>query len=299
MSVPGDRKHPSRTALVTGANQGLGLALVEGLAARLGPDDVVYLTGRDRERVHEAAAGIGGAVAQVRPSVMDVRDSPAIHAVAGAIRSEHGGIDIVFSNHYQRVQPSDEPGEVITNYVDTNNLGTTRVLRAFGPALRPGARLLVVASSLGTLAELPAHLHDRFEAPAGLDEIDAVITAWRDAVIAGRASDEGWPAFINIPSKVGQVAAVRALARSRRAQDQRNGTLIAAVCPGMIDTAASRPWFDTSGAQTPTQAAQALLDLALDPDPDPSFYGELIRLGEIVPWDKLGHRALGPSIVRA
>ena len=33
-------------ALVTGANQGLGFALVGGLAARLAPEDVVLLTGR-------------------------------------------------------------------------------------------------------------------------------------------------------------------------------------------------------------------------------------------------------------
>jgi carbonyl reductase 1 len=299
MSGPRDRKRGSRTALVTGANQGLGLALVEGLAVRLGADDVVYLTGRDRERVHQAAARIGDAVAEVRPRVMDVRDSAAIKSLANAIRAEHGAIDIVFSNHYQRVLPSDKPAEVIANYVDTNNLGTTRVLRAFAPTLRPGARLIVVASSLGTLAELPAQLHQRFDAAAGLDEVDAVITAWRDAVIADRAPSEGWPEFVNIPSKVGQVAAVRALARTRHAQDKRDGTLIAAVCPGMIDTGASRPWFATSGAQTPTQAAQALLDLALDPNPNPQFYGELIRFGEIVPWNAAGPRALAPEILRA
>jgi carbonyl reductase 1 len=36
-----------KVALVTGATQGLGLALVESLAARLESDDIVYLTGRD------------------------------------------------------------------------------------------------------------------------------------------------------------------------------------------------------------------------------------------------------------
>jgi hypothetical protein len=52
----------------------------------------------------------------------------------------------------------------------------------------------------------------------------------------------------------------------------------------MIDTAASRPWFDMSNAQTPAQAAVALLDLALDPALDPRFYGELIRFGRVIPW---------------
>src|SRR5271166_280958 len=36
----------ARVALVTGATQGLGLALVESLAARLESEDTVYLTGR-------------------------------------------------------------------------------------------------------------------------------------------------------------------------------------------------------------------------------------------------------------
>jgi len=36
-----------RIALVTGANQGIGYALVEELAARLAPSDLVLLTGRN------------------------------------------------------------------------------------------------------------------------------------------------------------------------------------------------------------------------------------------------------------
>src|SRR5437899_6794475 len=35
-----------RVAIVTGANQGWGFAVAEGLARRLEPGDVVYLTGR-------------------------------------------------------------------------------------------------------------------------------------------------------------------------------------------------------------------------------------------------------------
>lgn len=118
-----------------------------------------------------------------------------------------------------------------------------------------------------------------------LDEVDATMLAWRDAVLTGRAAQEGWPDWINIPSKLGQVAAVRVLARERRGIDCQHGTLVAAVCPGLIDTAASRPWFaDMSAAQSPEQAAVALLRLALDPEVDPRFYGELVQFGRVVPW---------------
>ena len=64
------------------------------------------------------------------------------------------------------------------------------------------------------------------------------------------------------------------------------GTLIAALCPGLIDTDASRPWFaDMSQAQTPAQAAAWPVELALGETFDPAFYGELVQFGKILPWE--------------
>ena len=118
-----------------------------------------------------------------------------------------------------------------------------------------------------------------------LEDIDSTMLAWRDAVVEGRAAEEGWPEWINIPSKVGQVAAVRVRARERRATDAQDGTLVAAICPGLVDTDASRPWFeDMREAQTPARAAAAPLRLALDRAPDPSFYGELVQFAKVIPW---------------
>ena len=112
---------------------------------------------------------------------------------------------------------------------------------------------------------------------------------------AGRAAADGWPEWLNIPSKVAQVAAVRAVARERRDVDLADGTLIAAVCPGLIDTDASRPWFeDMSEAQTPDAAAEAMLELALAPSFDPRYHGELVRFGLVLPW----HGGVVASAVR-
>jgi carbonyl reductase 1 len=273
-----------RLAVVTGANQGLGFAVAEGLARRLDERDVVLLTGRDRGRVHEAAGRVREARASVHPDVLDVRDTAAVHAFADRLRAEHGGVDLVFSNAAARLAPNTPWAEIVGPFVDTNNLGTTRVLRALHPLLRRGGRMLVVASSFGTLYHLPEHLHARFAAHT-LDAVDEVMIDWRDAVLAGRAAREGWPEWINIPSKVGQVAAVRALARERAASRRDDATLVAAVCPGLVDTDASRPWFaDMSRAQTPRQAAVALLDLALGRDVDRRVEGQLVRFGSVLPW---------------
>ena len=285
VSVSGIVVRMSRVAVVTGANQGLGFALTEGLVQRMAPGDIVYLTGRSGDRLRDAATRLTAPVAGVDTHVLDVRDGAAVAAFADELRDRHGGVDIVFSNAAARLTPETPWSELIEPFVDTNNLGTTRMLRAFSPILRPGGRLLVVASDFGTLNNLPASLHDRFDTDTmSLDDVDATVLAWRDAVLARTAGAEGWPDWINIPSKVGQVAAVRVLARDRREADKRTGTLIAAVCPGLIDTAASRPWFDDMrSAQTPAQAAIDPLRLALNPV-SLDTYGELVQFGRVRPW---------------
>ncbi len=163
-----------------------------------------------------------------------------------------------------------------------------RILRAFAPRLRPGGRLIIVASALGTLDKLSERGAQRFAAAAeqDLDAVDRLVADWQAAVHFGTAEDEGFGTWLNIPSKVAQVAAVRAVARRRRDADLAQNKLIMALCPGLIDTDASRPWFeDMSNAQTPAQAAAWPLELVLGDAFDPAFYGQLLQFGKVLPWE--------------
>jgi carbonyl reductase 1 len=248
--------------------------------------DRVLLTGRNPDRVAAAAAAVaeGPAVARVEGRVLDVRDGDAIAALA----AELGEVDIVFSNATARMSPQADPVDEVDAVAETSNLATTSMLRAFAPRLRPGGRLIVVASALGTLDKLDDRIAGRFAQAAteNLDSIDALVADWRRAVHDGRAEDAGYGAWLNIPSKVAQVAAVRALARERRTRDLAENRLIASLCPGLIDTDASRPWFDDmSEAQTPAQAAAWPVELVLSPAFDPAFYGELVQFGKVLPWE--------------
>lgn len=284
-----------RIALVTGATQNLGRALVDGLAAGLGPDDLVLLTGRDAGRVaaSAAAANARSPKARVQGRVLDVRDAAAIAALAEELEA----VDIVFSNATARMAPGDDPADMVDVVADTSNRATTHVLRAFAPRMRPGGRLIVVANALGTLDKLDPRVRPLYAAAADadLDAVDRLVEQWRTAVLDGRAADKGFGTWLNIPSKVAQVVAVRALAGQRRASDLQHDVLLAALCPGLIDTPASRPWFeDMSQAQTPKAAARWPVELALSATTDPAVYGELVQLGRVVDWEcgmPVPHRA--------
>ncbi|MEU1949801.1 SDR family NAD(P)-dependent oxidoreductase, partial [Streptomyces sp. NPDC020125] len=252
----------SRIALVTGANQGLGRALAEGLAARMTPDDLVLLTGRSHRRVTDAAREVTrlpGNRARVEGRVLDVTDTDAIARLAEDLRARYGGVDVVVSNAVARLLPEESQAERADEFIDVANTATHAILRSFAPVLRPGGRLLVVASSLGTLGHLDPRLHHLFDG-ASLEQVEYAVESWRSAIHTRTAAEAGWPTWLNVPSKVAQVAAVRAVATERREHDLATGTLIASVCPGMVDTATSRPWFgDYSQAQSPAQAAGAVL----------------------------------------
>jgi NAD(P)-dependent dehydrogenase (short-subunit alcohol dehydrogenase family) len=235
--------------------------------------------------VEEAARDIaaGPAVARVEGRVLDVRDGDAI----GALATQLGEVDIVFSNATARMSPAADPVDEVDAVAATSNVATSRILRAFAPRLRPGGRLIIVASALGTLDNLDERITDRFaQAAESLDAVDALVADWRASVLAGRAERDGFGTWLNIPSKVAQVAAVRAVARERRAADLAANRLIMALCPGLIDTDASRPWFDDmSAAQSPAEAASWPVELALSASFDPAFYGELVQFGRVIPWE--------------
>lgn len=78
-----------RTALVTGAGQGIGAAVATALAAR---GAHVVATDRDAHGIDELAAAHRGAIT---PRVMDVTDHRAVTTVIGDVVRDHGSLDLL------------------------------------------------------------------------------------------------------------------------------------------------------------------------------------------------------------
>ncbi|CRZ16727.1 short-chain dehydrogenase/reductase SDR [Mycolicibacterium neworleansense] len=79
-----------KTALVTGGTSGIGLATARRLADE---GAYVFITGRDRARLDEAAASIGA-----RGIQSDIGKIEELDALAEAIGNHGQGLDVVFAN---------------------------------------------------------------------------------------------------------------------------------------------------------------------------------------------------------
>ncbi|HEY5399900.1 MAG TPA: hypothetical protein VIL16_31385 [Trebonia sp.] len=99
-----------------------------------------------------------------------------------------------------------------------------------------------------------------------LEDLEKLLAEYAALVEAGQDRASGWPSSINVVSKIGQVAAVRIMARDYQDEARRRGLLINAACPGLVETEASRPWFDDmSSAQSPDATAVDVAWLATRP----------------------------------
>jgi gluconate 5-dehydrogenase len=84
-----------KVALVTGAGQGIGLAIAEGLSEA---GAHVVLNGRDRGKLERARDALAAAGRKVSIAPFDVTDHLAVEAGVAAAEREVGGIDILVNN---------------------------------------------------------------------------------------------------------------------------------------------------------------------------------------------------------
>ena len=141
-----------RTALITGASRGLGLALARGLAARRWN---LIITARDPERLRLARNELAR-VTHVAALAGDVTDR--VHREALAVLAQgHAGLDAVVNNA-GALGPSPQPVlleypiEVLAHVFRANVLAPLGIVQALHDQLKPGARVINVTSDAARVA---------------------------------------------------------------------------------------------------------------------------------------------------
>ncbi|MFJ6838311.1 SDR family NAD(P)-dependent oxidoreductase [Streptomyces sp. NPDC091209] len=150
-------REPRRTALVTGANRGLGKEISRQLAA-LGMD--VLLTARDEELGRAAAAELEAEGAAVRCARLDVTEEKSIRSVAELVDRTFGRLDILVNNagvsglvRGERPPLDQVSVETLRSTLETNFVGAFALTQALLPALRRArGRVVNLTSALATFA---------------------------------------------------------------------------------------------------------------------------------------------------
>ncbi len=130
----------NKSVLITGANRGIGRALVDE-ALRRGAKQVYAAA---RSPFHHADK-------RVAPLVLDVTDTGQIAHAAGAIEN----LDVLINNAGIAIYDDLSQPEVIEQHMAVNVFGTLKVTRAFLPQLVRAKGAIVNNLSLAAIASLP------------------------------------------------------------------------------------------------------------------------------------------------
>ncbi|KAE8696295.1 NAD(P)-binding Rossmann-fold superfamily protein isoform 2 [Hibiscus syriacus] len=250
-------------AVVTGANKGIGFAVVKRFA-ELGLTAV--LTARDVERGKKAAEKLRDQGLQsVRFFPLDVTEADSIKTFVSWLQTTFGGLDILVNNAGVSFNEIHENSvEFADTVIQTNFQGPKQLTESLLPLFRlspSSSRILNISSRLGSInkvrnLEIKAILQNE---RLSEEEIQGVVNTFVQDVKEGRWRSQGWPEIWTdySVSKLALNAYSRVLAKRFRGRRLS----VNCFCPGFTRTSLTRG----QGTHTPDAAAEFAVSLALLP----------------------------------
>ena len=266
----------TRVAAVTGANKGIGLAIVRQLALQYPKSSfnngplLIYLTARNEERGKAALESINydaqlkkakalrsqGGLTDIRYLPLDIDSQDSIKSFAATIKKEHpDGIDILVNNAGIAGQGFDI--NVVKTTLHCNYYGTLTATQLLLPQIREGGRLVNVASIGGKLAsKYSPNVKSRFLNTKTVEDATKLIEEFTSAVSNGTYKSD-WPQQAYSVSKAGVIAFTKVLGDEYEKKGSK--TCINSCCPGYVNTDMTKG----NGVKTPDEGAQTPAMLAL------------------------------------
>ena len=271
-------KTSRKVAVVTGANKGVGLAIVKKLCKDFNGD--VYLTSRNEENGCRAVAALEAEGLSPKYHQLDIASAESVKSIAQHIFNGYGGVDVLVNNAAIAYKAEstilfvDQARET----VDINFTGTLQVSRAFIPMIRPHGRIVNVSSAVSSLSLLHEHLQERFMKPSVSEhDVIALMDEFLEGVAAGNHTEKGWASWPNAIAKIA-VNAVTRIHAKEMVESEKEDVIVNACCPGWVKT----DMADEHAPLSPDQGAETPVYLALLPPGSPT--GQFWIDKEIVEW---------------
>lgn len=146
-----------RTALVTGANRGIGLEVGRQLA-KLGLK--VILTARDEGKGLSAVQKLRKDGLEVDFLALDITSPESIQALRAGVEKNYGGLDVLVNNAAilldEGVSVLEVDSETVRTTFETNVLGAWQMAQAFAPGMirQRYGRVVNVSSTAGQLSSM-------------------------------------------------------------------------------------------------------------------------------------------------
>ncbi|NLR98078.1 SDR family oxidoreductase [Rhizobium sp. P38BS-XIX] len=143
-----------RTALVTGANKGIGREIARQLGKK---GFTVWLGCRDEGRGRKAEEELRAEGIDAHLVILDITEDASVRAAVEKVGQHTPHLDVLINNvgigSGLGTQPSDENVGEIRAQFETNVFGTIRVTQAFLPLVRKAtdARIVMMSSGLGSI----------------------------------------------------------------------------------------------------------------------------------------------------
>lgn len=239
------------TALITGANRGIGLATARRLVdAGLH----VIVSARDGQAAERAAAELGGGAEGL---ALDVTVPASVREAVAEVERRHGRLDVLVNNAGVLPEATNaEPAEIVdlemfTRTFATNLLGPVAVLEAFLPLLRrsDAGRIVNVTTTMGSLQ----------------DQVNPSSPFYEMVM----------PAYQSSKAALNNVT----IALDKQLSD--TGITVTSVCPGFVQTDLT-PINKEQAPTTPEEASEVVARAATLPADAPS--GQFVGAQGNIPW---------------
>ncbi|XP_060070223.1 carbonyl reductase [NADPH] 1-like [Ylistrum balloti] len=270
-------------AVVTGANKGVGFAIVRGLCKQFKGD--VFLTARNEELGIKAVEDLKKEGLHPKFHILDLTKPETINKLKIFLQETYGGLDLLVNNAgiAYKVSSTAPFGEQAEVTVRTNFTGTLDVCESLFPILRPHARVVNVSSlvSLSAVKKCSDKLRKKFVDPnLSMEELKSLLNDFVVEAKKGSHQQAGWPNTAYGTSKIG-VTAMSIIQQQELLKDSRTDIVVNACCPGYVNTDMS----SHKGTKTIDQGADTPLYLAMLPPNTLSPKGNYVSDRKIGKWE--------------